>query len=741
MATSGSKTVKVTDWDSLVFSWSAPVSNQSVANNSTIVSWWLKLVSTAYGKIESTAAKDWSVTVNGKTYSGSNTVSIGNNATKTLASGTTTVVHNADGSKSFNYSFSQEFAITFSGSQIGTISGSGSGTLETIPRASQPSCITWPEHTQNVGDFGTEIAIHMNRNSSAFTHTVRYAFGSRTGTIATNVGTGTTWVIPLTLMSLIPSTIKGSGTIYVDTYNGSTFIGTKSCGFTATVPASVKPALSWVLEDTTGVDEIYGNPVQGLSRINVKLTATPAYSSPIQSYQINANGARYYAAEATTALLNTAGSSVISATVTDARRRSTTISYTMSVLAYTAPVISALTVHRCDQDGTENPRGEYVRAVFSAAVTSLGAKNTATYKLRYKKTTASSYTAVTLTALANNYAPTNYGYIFKADGSSSYDVEIEVADRHETTTRHTTASTAATLANVNADGTALALGKVSEESGTFEVALKNHFYDTTIQEGGRYAFSSPGVAGTSGFVLMAQIAIKAANADVPLTFIFNRRQVVAPMTVHLRLSNSTATASSLSSIRYEGANYGAYAYKVDELTWNLYVEKGSQWDNITLVDWYTTNTMDDRVAVTFPGELVSTVPTPYHRATPAVLDSIIDCLLPVGTIIQRYDHADPNTMYPGTTWVRLSGGFLWASQAGDTMGQTGGAKEVTLTVNQIPAHSHGSVYSQHADGTKDKAWYTTAGSSLAYGTVTAGGGQAHNNMPPYIQVSAWRRTA
>jgi microcystin-dependent protein len=74
------------------------------------------------------------------------------------------------------------------------------------------------------------------------------------------------------------------------------------------------------------------------------------------------------------------------------------------------------------------------------------------------------------------------------------------------------------------------------------------------------------------------------------------------------------------------------------------------------------------------------------------------------------------------------------------IGVTGGEQTHALTVNEIPAHSHGSVYSQHASGTKDKAWYTTSGTSVAYGTVSAGGGQAHNNMPPYTQVSIWRRT-
>jgi Tfp pilus assembly protein PilW len=102
MATSGSKSVTVTSWDTLKFSW-AQVS-QSIPNNTTTVSWTLQLIAGSSGKISSTASKDWSVTVNGTNYSGTNTVGISNNATKTLASGKTTISHDADGTKSFSYS-------------------------------------------------------------------------------------------------------------------------------------------------------------------------------------------------------------------------------------------------------------------------------------------------------------------------------------------------------------------------------------------------------------------------------------------------------------------------------------------------------------------------------------------------------------------------------------------------------------------------------------------------------------
>lgn len=741
MATSGSKSVSVTKWDTLKFSWWINDGDQSIANNTTLVRWKLELIAGSYGYINSSVQKPWTVTIDGKKHEGKVTVGIANNATKKLAEGTTTVTHASNGSKTFSYSFSQSFTgITFSGESLGVVSGSGSGTLPTIARASQPSCITWPEHTQNVGSFGDEISIHMNRKDSSFTHTVRYQFGEQKGQIATGVGTGTTWVIPLTLMNLIPNSTSGSGTIYVDTYNGTTLVGTKSCGFTATVPASVKPSCSFTLEDITGIDDIYGSPVKGLSKIKVKVTAKTAYSSPIVSCVITANNQQFNGEEATTGVLKWSGDSVVTATVKDGRGRTGTVSYTMDVQAYSAPTISKLTVHRCDSDGTLNEQGEFVKVTFSAKVGQINGKGSASYTLEYKKSTATTYTAVDL-PYDNKFTLTDATYIFAADSGSSYDVRLTAEDDHNTAVATTSASTGFVLMHFHKKGTGIGIGKVSEKENTLEIALDTEINGSMIQRGNRYAFSSPGVASQDGFVHMANITIVAENADTPMTFVFTQRNQTAPMTVHVQLRNPTMTAGSACTVTYEGANYGAFLTQAGKYVWDLYVQKVSQWDTVCLQDWWMSKTMESRVKVTFPGDLVDTVPTPYYRATPMIPRSILDCILPVGTIIQRYDHADPNTMYPGTTWVRITNRFLWACDAEGDIGVTSGEKTHKLTVNELPAHSHGAVYSGNVSGTKTHAWLASGGSAMAYGAIETGGGAEHNNMPPYIHVSVWRRTA
>ena len=747
MASSGSFNTSSYEGRYLQFAWKE--TSQNVTNNTTTISWTLK---GAGGDSTWYNAGNFKVVIAGETvYSSATRIRLEKDTL--VASGTYTFKHNADGAKSFTASAEAGIYTV-----AVNVQGAQTFALDIIARASQPSCITWPEHTQNVGSFGDTISIHMNRQSSAFTHTVRYAFGSLSGTCidastgkaATGVGTGITWKIPVAFMDLLPSVTSGSGTIYVDTYNGSTKIGTKYCGFTATVPASVKPTCSIQVLDNTNIKDTYGNLVKGLSKLYVKTTGTPAYSSPIKSYNVTANGVRYTSGEVVTGALTSAGTTTVTATVTDGRgRTSSQASASFTVLDYSKPAITKIAAIRANQDGTANKRGAYIKLTFSAAITSLNSKNTAQYKVRYKKTADTAYTTVTISALANKYSVTNNTYIFAA-ASNAYDIEVQAIDRHYTVTKSTKAPTTATIfswrgfttSNGTEDG--VGIGKVPSKANTLEIGMQTEIEKSLVQIGNRYAFSSPGTANVEGYVRIARITITAANADSPITFVFTQRRAIQPMTVHACFANSTATDSSINSFTYEGANFGAFITKVEALVWDLYVLKGSEWDTITLQDWWMSKTMETRCTVAFQGDLADTVPTGlvgYYRAVPTVIRGILDSILPVGSIVLRYDHNNPNTMYPGTTWVRISNRFLWGCDADGDIGITGGAKEVTLTEAQIPAHSHGSVYSQHAEGTKSQAWYTTAGTSLAYGAVKTGGGEAHNNMPPYVQVSIWRRTA
>ena len=681
MATSGSKTIAVTSWDNLVFSWSA--SSQSVANNTTTVTWSLKLVSTSSGRIESTTQKDWQVTVNGTTYSGTNTVGIGNNSTKTLASGSTVIKHDSDGTKTFSYTFSQEFAITFSGSSIGTITGSGSGTLNTIPRKSTPTL------SASTIEMGKSVTININRAASSFTHKLYYGwYGTTWDSIATGVETSYTWPIPLTFANNIPDSTKGWGTIRCETYSGSTLIGASDVAFTATVPASMKPTCSVAVTDPTGYADTYGNPVKGLSKFKVVVTPTISYNSAIKTYSTTANGDKYTASSFETGVLKSSGILTVSSTVTDNRGRTGSASKSLTVLNYTAPSISKLTVGRCNSDGTANDQGAYVKVTFSATVTALNNKNTATYTLKYKKTTDTSYTTVTLSDIANSYSVNNKTRVFAADTGSSYDVELTVKDNHSTATRTTSASTAFTLMHFGAEGSSIGLLKVAERPGAVDIG---------------------------GDVYLNDHALYGAHG------LFDTRS-----------ENSTP--------EWYMTNHGrGTVWEFKELAVIGFASPSTKYAPVqTIIPWKDSSGGLPR-QVAYEG---TTRWTRMASSTTTWGAWLSDALIayPVGSIYIAYNHTNPGTLFGGT-WERLSNAFLWAVDSSGTIGQTGGEKTVTLTAKQIPSHNHGGTYTNAGSATKTHAWLASGGSAMAYDTVNTGGGEAHNNMPPFIQVSMWRRTA
>ena len=131
--------------------------------------------------------------------------------------------------------------------------------------------------------------------------------------------------------------------------------------------------------------------------------------------------------------------------------------------------------------------------------------------------------------------------------------------------------------------------------------------------------------------------------------------------------------------------------------------------------------------------------TDKKPASPNVYSaSILDLIYPIGAIAIG---AKPSI----GTWERIQGRFLWASNAAHPAGSTGGEETHTLSVNEMPSHSHKYDMMWTASPGNDQLARGNAGFSLLYRkgitSSSTGGGQPHNNMPPYLSVDMWRRTA
>lgn len=118
------------------------------------------------------------------------------------------------------------------------------------------------------GTLGTAQTITITRNSSSYTHTLKYKFGSATGTIGTGIATSKSWTPSTSLAAQFPSAKSGTCTITCETYSGSTLLGSSTTTCTLTIPSSVccTVASVAVTETVAGLAAKFGAFVQGKSK-------------------------------------------------------------------------------------------------------------------------------------------------------------------------------------------------------------------------------------------------------------------------------------------------------------------------------------------------------------------------------------------------------------------------------------------------------------------------------------------
>lgn len=129
----------------------------------------------------------------------------------------------------------------------------------------------------------------------------------------------------------------------------------------------------------------------------------------------------------------------------------------------------------------------------------------------------------------------------------------------------------------------------------------------------------------------------------------------------------------------------------------------------------------------------------------ADVSTVLDKVYPVGAIYMSVNSTNPKTLFGGT-WVQIKDRFLLAAGTTYKAGATGGEATHTLTVDEIPNHQHVLWYPNEGGEQSAAIGYPEAGSKKTWyaeasKTGGAGGGFAHNNLPPYLSVYVWKRTA
>ena len=127
---------------------------------------------------------------------------------------------------------------------------------------------------------------------------------------------------------------------------------------------------------------------------------------------------------------------------------------------------------------------------------------------------------------------------------------------------------------------------------------------------------------------------------------------------------------------------------------------------------------------------------------------IIDLIYPIGSIYMTVSDTNPFETIKFGVWEKIENKFLLASSNIHMNGETGGEENHTLSINEMPKHSHKMKYDsigwtaiRQSSGTNGILEYNKSSYDGQYSTEEVGNGNAHNNMPPYLVVNMWKRVA
>lgn len=451
MASSGSFSTSKYAVRYLTFNWS--VASQSIDSNKTVINWNIK---GAGGDTYSWyMAGNFKVVINGSVvYSSSSRIKLFNGTT--VASGSFTIGHNSDGSKSF--SASAEAGIY---TYAVNCSGSGSWSLPTIARATQPSV------SKTSATYGDKIIIHLPRASSSFTHTIQAGVDGKLyfTNIATGVGSSYTWTIPKDWAKYLP-TKSHKIRVRAITYSGSTKIGTKEASSVSVSPTSdMKPVVSISLSDDMKYKDKYGGFVKGQSKIRAKVTEKLYAGTTVSSRSLSLNGVNYQTADQVSEVIIST-SQTVSASVTDARGLTGSASVKPTVYDWFIPKIGTFRAERCNVSGSSDEVGNYIRLDYSVEVAPVNSKNSKSLKYGYKKQSDTSWTVKDIAL--SSYSKTG-NVVIPASGEYSWNVKVDLKDDFTTATLSLQVGTAYVLMDFHKSSKGLAIGKVAEKEKLLDI--------------------------------------------------------------------------------------------------------------------------------------------------------------------------------------------------------------------------------------------------------------------------------
>ena len=335
------------------------------------------------------------------------------------------------------------------------------------------------ERVEDIGDFsltagdaviGQTGTLTLTRPGYGYSFTFSYVLRAASGTLSSGAlrtvssSAGRVvyqWTVPESLAGELPETTHGTGTVTVKVYSGGTPVGSLSAAFTAYVPETMRPTAALtteVVNDGTAA-ESWGLCVQGVSRIRYAATAAAQGGASVRSVQFRFAGQELTGTAGMTAVIGISGTLRPTATVTDSRGRSVTVTgEAVTVAAYYPPAITASMAARCAADGTEKDDGAYLKVKCAAQCADVQGHNTVVLRARFRPVGGAWSGYVTLLPGAEQLLGGGL------DGGTSYEVELSAEDTvgNVRVVRYTAATSRVTL-HLRAGGMGAAFGKYAEQ--------------------------------------------------------------------------------------------------------------------------------------------------------------------------------------------------------------------------------------------------------------------------------------
>lgn len=422
MATSGSFNTNGYEGRYLTFSWS--LASQSAETNSSVISWSLKGAGNASSSWYN--AGNFKVVINGTTvYSSSTRIKLYNGTL--VASGSLTINHNNDGSKSF--SASAQAGIYYVAVNC---TGSSSWSLPTINRYALISSVA------NFNDTGDPSVAFTNPNNA----TCKFDLVVNNSVIATRTVSNPTspYKFVLTdgernsLRNSTPNSNTLTVTYRLNTMSGSSIINTDSRNATMTIVAA-NPTISGISyrdtnSTTTTITGNNQNIIQGNSTVSFTIGSIQALKGAtltnikitINSVTVSSSlsGASVTNKAVSFGVINSSSSLAANIVVTDSRGNTSTSSVNINMLAWSLPT-AIITCARKNNYYSETD------LTVNADYSSLGGRNTISIKYQTKQSSSSSWSSQV--AIQDDVTTT-----INLDNTKAWDIKVIVTDRLGSTT-------------------------------------------------------------------------------------------------------------------------------------------------------------------------------------------------------------------------------------------------------------------------------------------------------------------